>query len=118
MVQGRKAVLVQDEFEIDNPCEVAWGMTTDAKIAAEKGGVAVLSLKGKELTAKILSPAGAEFTVESAEQKPPEKKNAGVSRLMVRLPDAKGSLRLAILLSPKWNEGGITSVELKPLADW
>ncbi|MBN2270433.1 MAG: heparinase II/III family protein [Sedimentisphaerales bacterium] len=118
MVQGRKAVLVQDEFEIENPCEVAWGMTTDAKITTEKGGVAVLHLKGKELTAKILSPAGAEFSIESAEQKPPEKKNAGVSRLMVRLPDAKGSLRLAILLSPKWETGGVSTVELKPLGQW
>lgn len=118
MVENRRAVLVQDEFEIDNPCEVAWGMTTDAKIATEKGGGAVLSLKGKELTAKILSPAGTEFTVESAVQKPPEKKNAGVSRLMVRLPDAKGSLRLAILLSPKWETRSVRSVELKPLENW
>ncbi len=77
-----------------------------------------MRLKGKELTAKILSPAGAEFTVESAEQKPPEKKNAGVSRLMVRLPDAKGNLRLAILLSPKWNAGGVPTVELKLLSQW
>ena len=118
MVQGRKAVLVQDEFEIEKPCEVAWGMTTDAKIATEKGGVAVLHLKGKELTAKVLSPAGAEFTVESAEQKPPEKRNAGVSRLMVRLPDAKGNLQLAILLSPTWKDGSIRTVELKPLSQW
>jgi hypothetical protein len=118
MVQGRKAVLVQDEFEIEKPCEVAWGMTTDAKIATEKGGVAVLHLKGKELTAKVLSPAGAEFTVESAEQKPPEKRNAGVSRLMVRLPDAKGNLQLAILLSPTWKDGSIRTVVLKPLSQW
>lgn len=118
MVQGRKAVLVQDEFEIEKPCEVAWGMTTDAKITTEKGGVAVLRLKDKELAARILSPAGAEFTVESAEQEPPEKKNAGVTRLMVRLPDAKGDLRLAILLSPKWKDGGVRTVELKPVSQW
>ena len=118
MVQGRKAVLVQDEFEIENPCEVAWGMTTDAKIAAEKGGVAVLHLKGKELTAKILSPAGAEFNIESAEQEPPQKKNAGISRLMVRMPDAKGNVRVAILLSPKWEAGGVRNVEVKPLSQW
>ncbi|MBL7153384.1 MAG: heparinase II/III family protein [Phycisphaerae bacterium] len=118
MVEGRRAVLVQDEFEIAKPCEVAWGMTTDAKITTGNDGVAVLSLKGKELTARILSPAGAKFTVESAEQKPPEKKNAGVSRLMVRLPDTKGDLRLAILLSPKWKTGSVGTVEVKPLSRW
>ena len=112
------AVLVQDEFEIDKPCDLAWGMTTDAKIATEKGGVAALHLKGKELTAKIISPAGAEFTVESAEQEPPEKRNTGVSRLMVRLPNTQGNVRLAILLSPKWNDGSVRTVELKPLSQW
>ncbi len=119
MLGGRRAVLVQDEFEIKKPCELAWGMTTDAEIATKKGGGALLTLKGKKLTATILSPAGAEFTVESAKQKPPEKKNAGVSRLMLRLPNAKGNVRLAILLSPKWNDAkSVKKVELKPLSRW
>ena len=119
MVQDRRAVLVQDEFEIQKPCEVAWGMTTDAEIAVRKGGRAALSLRGKELVARILSPAGAEFVVESAEQKPPEKTNKGVSRLMVRLPGAKGDVRLAILLSPVWSDGNVVKrIQVKPLAEW
>ncbi len=119
MVGNRRAVLVQDEFEIEKPCEIAWGMTTDAKIATKKGGVAVLTLKGKELTARILSPVGAEFTVESAEQKPPEKPNKGVNRLMVRLPNAKGDVQLAILLAPSWKDGRtVKKAELKPLSRW
>jgi hypothetical protein len=118
MVENRRAVLLQDEFEIEKPCELAWGMTTDAEIKIEKGGSATLSLKGKELTARILSPPGGEFTVESAEQKPPEKKNAGVSRLMLRLPNAQGNVRLAILLSPTWETGGVRTVELKPFSQW
>ncbi|MBN2136180.1 MAG: heparinase II/III family protein [Sedimentisphaerales bacterium] len=118
MVHNRRAVLVQDEFEIDKPCEVVWAMTTDAKITTRSNGSAALTLKGKELTARILSPAGAQFTVESAEQKPPEKKNAGVSRLIVRLPEAKGNLRLAILLSPEWKKGAVETAELKPIAQW
>jgi hypothetical protein len=93
-------------------------MTTDAKITTQKGGSATLSLKGKELTARILCPAGGEFAVESAEQKPPEKKNAGVSRLMLRLPNAQGNVRLAILLSPVWKDGTVRTVELKPLSQW
>ena len=119
LVADRRAVLVQDEFQIQKPCELAWGMTTDAAIATKKGGIATLTLKGNELTARILSPAGAEFTVESAEQRPPQKKNAGVSRLMVRLPNAKGNVRLAVLLSPKWRDGGdVKQVQIKPLSDY
>ena len=56
MIEGRRAVLVQDEFEIKTPCEVAWGMTTDAEIDIKEKTVAVLKLKGKELTARLLSP--------------------------------------------------------------
>ena len=118
MVDNRRAVLVQDEFEIQTPCEVVWAMTTDAEIAQDKSTIAELRLKGKRLIARVLSPTGAEFTVESAEQKPPEKPNTGVKRLMVRLPDVKGNIRMAILLSPVWKDGPVMTAELKPLAEW
>ncbi len=119
MVQNRQAVLVQDEFELHKPCEVAWGMTTDARITTKEKGVAVLTLKGKKLMARVLSPLGAQFTVESAEQKPPQKTNKGVNRLIVRLPNATDNLRVAILLSPVWKDGNfIKTVELKPLQEW
>jgi hypothetical protein len=52
--------------------------------------------------------------VESAEQKP----NTGVKRLIVRLPDVKGSVRMAILLSPVWKDGAVMTAKLKPLAEW
>ncbi len=119
MLEGRKAVLVQDEFEIEKPCELVWAMTTDAKIAIEKEGIARLTLNGKELIARVLSPDRAEFTTESAERKPPEKANKGVRRLIVRLPDAKDNVRVAVLLSPVWKDGGdVSSAPLKPLAQW
>ena len=119
MVEARRAVLVQDEFEIDKPCEVAWAMTTDAGIDIGNGRAAELSLKGRKLTARLLSPAGAKLTVESAEQKPPQKTNKGVSRLMVRLPRAEGDVRIAILLSPLWQDGNVVrNVDLKPLDKW
>ncbi|HUS74144.1 MAG TPA: heparinase II/III family protein, partial [Sedimentisphaerales bacterium] len=119
IVKDRRAVLVQDEFEIQKPCEVAWAMTTDAEITVRKGGSATLTLKGKELIARILSPAGAKFEVESAEQKPPEKANKGIRRLMVRLPEAKGDVKMAILLSPVWSDGNVVkTLQVKPLAEW
>jgi len=119
MLDGREAVLVQDEFEIEKPCELVWAMTTDAEISLEKEWIARLTIDGKELVARVLSPYHAAFTVESAEQKPPEKTNKGVKRLTLRLDDAKDNVRVAILLSPVWKDGRhISSARLKPLAKW
>jgi hypothetical protein len=119
MLDGRKAVLVQDEFEIEKPCELVWAMTTDAEISLKKDWIAKLTIDGKELIARVLSPYHAPFTVESAEQKPPEKTNKGVKRLTLRLDNAKDNVRVAILLSPVWKGGRYTSsVGLRPLAEW
>jgi hypothetical protein len=118
MLDGREAVLVQDEFEIEKPCELVWAMTTDAEISLEKRWIARLTLDGKELVARVLSPYHAPFTVESAEQEPPQKTNKGVRRLIVRLPKAEGSVRVAVLLSPVWGKDYVSSVAVKPLAEW
>ena len=119
MTDGREAVLVQDEFEIEKPCELVWAMTTDAEISLEKEWIARLTIDGKELVAQVLSPYHAAFTIESAEQKAPEKTNKGVKRLTLRLDDAKDNVRVAILLSPVWKDGRhVSSVRLKPLAEW
>ena len=118
-MQDRRAVLVLDEYELSKRCEVAWGMTTEAEISSDKSNTAILRQKGKSLTARILSPAGAAFAVESAEQKPPQKSNRGVRRLMVRLPEREGSVRLAVLLAPNWGDGqAVTTTSVKALADW
>jgi hypothetical protein len=119
MTDDRQAVLVQDEFDIEKPCKLVWAMTTDAKISLEKEWIARLTINGKELIAQVLSPYHAPFTVESAEQKPPEKTNKGVKRLILRLDDAKDNVRVAILLSPVWKDGQhVSSASLKPLAEW
>ncbi len=119
MVENRRAVLVQDEFDIENSCELVWAMTTDAKINIKEKDTAVLTLAGRKLIARILSPSIAGFAVESAQQKPPQKTNKGVSRLIIRLPNAKGSVRVAVLLSPVWkNKEVVTKVPIKPLTQW
>jgi len=121
LVCNRKAVLVQDEFELTGTkgSEITWAMTTDAKIAIKSKTLAKLTLDGKKLTARILSPSGAEFAVESAEQKSPQKSNKGVSRLLARVKGAKGVVRMAILLAPAWK--GFTppaTMQLTPLGKW
>ncbi len=119
MISNRKAVLVQDEFEITKPCEVAWGMTTDAQIAIDRPNTAELSLDGKKLTARVLSPRGAKFSVESAEQEPPQKANKGVKRLMIRLPETTGELRIVVVLLPQWPDGVVAGgVGPNPLSQW
>ncbi len=93
-------------------------MTTDAEIALA-GNTAELTLDGKKLTARIISPANAEFSVESAEQEPPQKTNKGVRRLMIRLKNQDGSVRTAVLLSPHWKDGiAAGGIKTKPLAEW
>ncbi len=117
MVQGR-GVLVQDELEITRPCQAAWGMTTDAKIAAD-GAEATLTLGGRALTARVLSPAGAAFRAESAERKKPEATNQGIRRLMIRVQAKPGPLRFAVLLSPHWPGGRqVKSSKVVPLGEW
>jgi len=119
LVGDRKAVLVRDEFTLKKPCEIVWGMTTDAEIALQKGGRAELSLEGKKLIARVLSPEGGDFEIESSEQKPPEKQNKGVKRLLVRLPARGDKTEVAVLLSPVWKDDqSVSSVELKPLKQW
>ncbi|MBP7050494.1 MAG: heparinase II/III family protein [Phycisphaerae bacterium] len=119
MIEGRRAVLVQDEFDIKTPCELAWGTTTDAQIDIQEATVAVLRLDGKELVARLLSPSGGGFAVESAGQEPPQRRNNGVRRLMVRLPQASGNTCVAVLLSPRWKDGKVVeTAQVRPLATW
>ncbi|UCE99612.1 MAG: heparinase II/III family protein, partial [Planctomycetota bacterium] len=119
MINNRRAVLIQDEFEIEKACEITWAMTTDADIDVTSKTIATLTLKGRQMVAKILSPDGARFSVESAEQEPPQMRNEGVKRLIVKTPGAKGDVRIAVLLSPVWAEANfVKTAELKPLSQW
>ncbi len=114
LVDDRRAVLIQDEFRLSKACEVTWGLTTDAEIRLE-GGRATLEQEGKTLSARVLEPRDASFRVESAERAPPERRNAGVRRLVVRFAAEAGEVRLAVVLAP----GEVGEVgELRPLSDW
>jgi len=95
---------MEDEFIITKPIEVAWGMTTANQVEIIKGGKAILrnaTVTARTLEAEVISPSGAEFTVESAMQKAPQKLNTGNSRLMLRLPNQSGQVKVVIKLTPK-----------------
>ncbi len=118
VTDGRRAVLVQDEFELSSATDLAWGVTTDASIELA-GDVAILRKGDKALQVKILAPAGANFTIESALQKPPETTNKGKSRLMIRLKGRKGHVRVAVQLAPIRASGKVSKIpDIKPLAKW
>jgi hypothetical protein len=110
----RKDVLVQDEIETGAPVDLVWAMHTPAQISLE-GALASLTQGGKSFAARILSPPGAEFAVASADPGPPQSRNEGVSKLVVRLPHAQGFVRLAVLLSP---EADARVLAVQPLRRW
>ena len=119
VVGGRKAILIQDEFTLSKTCPITWGMTTDAVIRIIDPKQAELTLSGQKLIAKILSPANAVFTVESAQQAKPQAENIGVSRLVVKTTEPIGNVMISILLSPQWpGLDNSTIPEIKPLAQW
>jgi len=118
LVGGRRAVLIQDELKLKGSYDLAWGLTTPAKITLD-GSLATLTQQDRRLVAEVLSPRGASFIVESAQRKPPEARNDGISRLMIRLPAQSGNVRIAVLLRPVWQEGKPPAApKLKPLLRW
>jgi len=104
LVNNRKDVVIEDDFVIKSAIEVAWGMTTDQSIEILPSGKAILrnaTITTKTLEAEIISPTGAKFTIESASKSAPEKLNTGTQRLMVRIANQIGNVKLQIKLSPK-----------------
>lgn len=125
LVNGRKAMLVQDEFQTKEPADYRWQIHTRAEIAviSADGTEATLTQNGKSVTARVLSPAGAKFSEmstappainggEGRQQNP----NKGIRRLVVRLPAKVTEARVAVLLAP--SAAAATSVALTPLSEW
>jgi hypothetical protein len=116
----RARVLVQDEFENAFPSPAWWFMHTPAEIRVE-GGLATLSLHGKTMTARILSPAGAAFSVLAAQPLPDcpappgQESNRGLRKLAIAMP-AAGRERVAVLLVP--GSAPASAPEIAPLSRW
>ncbi len=104
LINQRSAFLIEDEFVLTKNTEVAWGMMTANSVEVQKGGKAILrnaTITTRTLEAEVVAPQGAEFSVESAVQKAPEKLNTGHSRLMLRLPNQTGNVKVIVKLTPK-----------------
>ncbi len=104
LVDSRKNFLIEDNFTLTKTTEVAWGMMTANTLEILRGGKANVrnaTNMSRWLEAEIILPIGAEFTEESALQKAPEKANVGNTRLMVRLPNQSGYVKIVVKLTPK-----------------
>ena len=115
LVDGR-AVLVQDEVELEPASDVAWTIHTRAAIEA-KGSEALLRLGNAHLVARILAPSGARFEVASATPPKPQAQNQGVRRLMIRLAKQR-KVRIAVALIPFRGKRPEVAVEVRPLGRW
>lgn len=111
IANNRRAVIVRDQFTLDAKGDVIWGMVTDAAITLDQEGSARLELDGKTLAAKIIEPEKAAFEVESCEQAPPQKTNAGVKRLITRIA-ASDRPTITVLLAPVWPDGAVSDADL------
>lgn len=123
---GRE-VTVQDEVRARKPTELWWFMHTTADITCD-GATATLTLDGRKLTARILSPAGASFQVMQAGPSPASPKlerqqlkgtgshggGVGVRKLAIKLTNIT-DVTLTVLLSPGSEE---PSRAVKALAKW
>jgi hypothetical protein len=125
-LQGRQ-VVVQDEIAAREPAHFYWFLHTTAEIACD-GATARLTLEGRHLSARILSPAGATFRVLPVEPlatspHPPRQQvkasasaptPSGARKLTVELKEVR-DLTLTVLLTPD-PEAPVPTV--KPLAEW
>jgi hypothetical protein len=112
----RRTVLVEDELEGVTGSQVVWQVHTKATIELH-GNWAVLGQKGEKLTARILSPPGAKFSIESASPPPPENQNPNVRKLAIQLARRRGTMLLAVLFIPGAGPEEVAP-RVTPLAKW
>jgi hypothetical protein len=118
---------VQDEVRTRNPAQLWWFMHTAAAVECE-GNKATLTMNGRRLIARILSPEGATFRVMPAEPLPSSPKlerqqvkgpgshgdSAGVHKLAIEM-DGVSDLTLAVFFTC---DEGSKLPPREPLAKW
>ncbi|MDP2897809.1 MAG: heparinase II/III family protein [bacterium] len=116
---NRSHVLVQDEISSSEPVDVLWGMVTEAKVELQ-GKSALLSIGTGRLLARILEPGDASFEIISANPPRPQRQQPNAKKLAVRIPQAKGNVRIAVVLSPFQDSEPTPKFvpQLQPLDKW
>ncbi len=126
----KRYVIVQDEITTEQPGEIWWFMHTreDAGLSEANPSTAVLADKTNRLTARILSPQKARFTIRKAAPLPSspnpsmQRENRGIRKLACHLKTTGGNstLRITVLLAP-WKASGKEpeiKAPVRPLEKW
>jgi heparinase II/III-like protein len=109
----RSRALIEDEVQMNEPTGLVWNFHTRAQVKVD-GGHATLSLGGKQIDARILSPEGAHFEVFPADAAPPQAQQPDVQNLEIRLP-ATTKARIAVMLE---QAGESRTTRVEPLDAW
>ncbi|MHA6480357.1 CBM96 family carbohydrate-binding protein [Paenibacillus sp. strain BS8-2] len=125
LLNHRRQVMIQDEYELKAPGDVLWFMHTSALIEiAPNGKSAILYRDGQRLKANIVSPSTASFSIMDASPLPlspnPSGQSYGKRKLAVLLNDTVQDT-LAIAFTPlreHESEAGISVPSTVPLANW
>jgi hypothetical protein len=114
---NRNSVIIEDEIEANNAVKVQWNLHTPATVfVANDGRSAVLAQKDKELSARILSPENAKFSVTGANPGGKQNPNKAVTKLIVTLPEKVTSTRIVVVLARKDIADQVSDVP--PLDNW
>jgi len=129
LLNGRN-VLVQDEITTrEKPADIWWFFHTRSaiKLSADCATATLTSYLGKslpvQLSARILSPAGARFTAGNAGPLPTSPNPAGqgenkeVQQLTIHLPGTT-TTRIAVLFTPLGTTIALPPPPLVPLSQW
>jgi hypothetical protein len=109
-------VIVQDEVTSPQPVRIAWQMLTPAAVKID-GATAHLTLDKQRLSATLLSPANATWSVQDVEIVAPERPAPGIRKLTASLPQPTKDVRIVVQLTP--SPGAQTPrPKIVPLANW
>lgn len=120
-LRGRNRVVVQDEITAEQPLDVyAFAHTLAGVALSADGRQAFLKKDGKTLTARLLSPRQAAFTVMDAVPLPTSPnpagntQNSGYRKLAVHLPNARN-----VTIAVEFTEAStLPKTAVKPLSEW
>jgi hypothetical protein len=117
MLINQNQVLIQDEVAPKKSVDLVWNFHTHAAIEiAPSGTEALLSQGPSKLSARILMPPSAKFSVSPVDLPAPQKPTPGVYNLMICLPDMATNSTIVVLIEPLANKPSASL--LRPLARW
>lgn len=121
LTNNRSTIIIQDELELKKASDVWWFMHTRANIEVSADGKsAILSQGGKNMYARLISPANGIFLALKAEPLPNTMQNAfqtpntGIQKLTVKVPEVTNTV-IVVEIAPESTQALSTLV---PLNKW